>query len=211
MNITISVTLNYKIPAQCFQEIDLVFVLDQSIGNENWNQVKYFVSQIVQYLNISDNGIHVGLVTVGTTSTSRISLTESYQKDTIVQKIDSMQPGTESAINIYNGLVVMRKLFSSSGRPSVTRLAILLLSNQDSTYNSLTQNEAQSAYLKDGIRLYVVGVGNAITDEQLKNISSPPNQAEENYWKLPDFQSLNNILHNLQLVSCNPGKVYYYC
>lgn len=173
--------------------------------------MKNFASQLIQYLNISDNGIHVGLVTVGTTSITRISLTESYQKDAIVQKINYLQPGTESGVNMYNGLVEMRKVFASSGRPSVTRLAILVLSSYDSTYNSLTQNEAQNAYLKDGIRLYAVGVGNAISDEQLKNVSSAPHEEEKNYWKVPNFQSLGDILNNMYLVTCNPGKVYYYC
>ena len=60
------------------------------------------------------------------------------------------------------------------------------------------------------IRVFAIGVTNAVNTQELANISSTPQRINENWWTSPEFTALNQIIGQITQAICdatpsNPG------
>ena len=69
----------------CQTSVDLAFILDTSgsVGSYNFNQVKNFVKNVVDFFNIGSSGTHVAVVTYSTYSRLEFNLKAHYTKSSI--------------------------------------------------------------------------------------------------------------------------------
>lgn len=69
----------------CQTSVDLAFILDGSgsVGSYNFNQVKNFVKNVVDFFNIGSSGTHVAVVTYSTYSRLEFNLKAYYTKSSI--------------------------------------------------------------------------------------------------------------------------------
>lgn len=210
----------FLILGECVAQSDIIFLLDHS-GSirdsnpangswDNWELLKDFCVKIVEQLNVSYDGVHVGLITFGNIALKRFSLVDYYQKSDIINAIRSL-PAGNGETNLYEGLVLLRQQFQaqSGGRPELQSIAIVLTDGKPNINADKTVAEAQAAYLQDGILIYVVGITDQIDLKQIHDISSPPHKENENYWITPDFRTMSEILNGVQKVTCLPDKVVY--
>ena len=68
---------------------------------------------------------------------------------------------------------------------------------------SLQDPIPEASLLKaDGTLIYVVGVTNATREDQLRDISSPPQEEGVTWWNAPDFTALDSFLQTLLKTTC---------
>lgn len=72
--------------------MDLAFILDSSgsVGSYNFNQVKNFVKNVVDFFNIGLSGTHVAVVTFSTYSRLEFNLKAHYTKSSIKNVVSNI-------------------------------------------------------------------------------------------------------------------------
>lgn len=73
--------------------MDLAFILDSSgsVGSYNFNQVKNFVKNVVDFFNIGSSGTHVAVVTYSTYSKLEFNLKAYYTKSSIKNAVGNIR------------------------------------------------------------------------------------------------------------------------
>ena len=69
----------------CQTSVDLAFILDSSgsVGGYNFNKIKTFVKNVVDFFNIGSSGTHVAVVTFSTSTRLEFNLKAHYTKSAI--------------------------------------------------------------------------------------------------------------------------------
>ena len=202
----------------CKRKLDLAFVIDQS-GSiidknpadgsyDNWNLILNFILNIITYFSIDFDETRVAAVTFGTNGLVRFYLRDHGDRDSLRRAITAIPEGI-GRTNTYGGLNVMRRLVfteENGDRPDVPNVAIVLTDGVSTINRELTISEAEAARAA-GIRIFSIGVTNDINEDEIRAISSLPQELGRNYWKTPDFLSLNTILKSLQRETCEEPVV----
>ena len=73
--------------------MDLAFILDSSgsVGSYNFNQVKNFVKNVVDFFNIGSSGTHVAVVTYSTYTKLEFNLKAYYTKSGIKNAVGNIR------------------------------------------------------------------------------------------------------------------------
>ena len=201
----------------------MVFVLDSS-GSirdnnpldgsyDNWNLLLDFVINIVGLLPLSNDTFRFGIVRFSDIGESIIYL-EDFQEDKIalieaVQRISYIGSNTNTA----SGL---REMFEGQFIPErgdrilIPNIAIVITDGVSTIDKELTVPTAIGAQQR-GVEILAVGIISAIDEEELRNISSPPQEEGETYWKITDFTRLDDIVQSVIAKICNlpPGKCFF--
>lgn len=79
--------------AVCQTSVDLAFILDSSgsVGNYNFQQVKNFVKNVVDFFNIGSSGTHVAVVTYSTYTKLEFNLKAHYTKSSIKYAVGNIR------------------------------------------------------------------------------------------------------------------------
>lgn len=77
----------------CQTSVDLAFILDSSgsVGSSNFNKVKNFVKNVVDFFNIGSSGTHVAVVTYSTYSSLEFKLKAHYTKSSIKNAVSEIR------------------------------------------------------------------------------------------------------------------------
>ncbi|KAM4692552.1 matrilin-4 [Rhinophrynus dorsalis] len=179
--------------------IDLVFVIDgsKSVRPQNFELVKQFVLKIVDSLDISVQGTHVGLVQYSSRVRTEFPLNQyKSAKDihTAVKNIQYMEKGTMTGLALKH---MVEQSFSEAegARKNVPKIGLVFTdgrSQDDITEWARIAKEA-------GITMYAVGVGKAVEDE-LNEIASDPVNKHSFY--TADFATINIIAEDFKLNIC---------
>ena len=72
--------------------MDLAFILDSSgsVGSYNFQQVKNFVKDVVDFFNIGTSGTHVAVVTYSTSTWLEFNLKEHYTKSAMKNAVGNI-------------------------------------------------------------------------------------------------------------------------
>ena len=167
----------------------MVFLVDtsSSIGQQNFNQEKRFVTSLARSLNIPSWNSRVAVVSYSETAITLTKLSEQKSKDkfdTVVHKMTLMtgrsrvDKALDSAFSLF-----------SEGRPGVVKIAILLTAGQQSeTIDYGLLKSSLQSLIHIGARTFVVAIGNRSDVQELESTVEKPNDM----FKVKEFDELQS-------------------
>lgn len=191
----------------CRQPIDLVFALDASgsVEVEGYNEIKKFTKELINGFHVGVDKTHVGVLTFSEIGEVQIGLTDTFDKNELLEKVDNLDyPGyrtaTDDALRVANN-----EMFSISGgvRQGVPQVLILLTDGKC----TLCQDSVETAVkpLKErGVNIYTIGVTDNINRTELQIIASEP--SDDHMFEVGSFSELKSLIVNLQNKSCEVKK-----
>ncbi|KAK9513214.1 hypothetical protein VZT92_026764 [Zoarces viviparus] len=179
--------------------MDLVFVIDgsKSLGPANFELVKRFVNSIVDSLDISRTGAHVGLLQYSTKVRTEFTLGQYSTAHTVKQAVSRMQYMGRGSMTGS----ALRHMFESSfsakegARPNVPRVSVVFTDGRAQDDVSEWADKAKNS----GVTIYALGVGKAI-EQELREIASEPD--EKHLYYAEDFQKMGEITKKLKSRIC---------
>ncbi|XP_003411779.1 matrilin-4 isoform X3 [Loxodonta africana] len=182
--------------------VDLVLLVDgsKSVRPQNFELVKRFVNQIVDFLDVSPEGTRVGLVQFSSRVRTEFPLgrygTAAEVKQAVLA-IEYMERGTMTGMALRH-LVEHSFSEAQGARPralNVPRVGLVFTDGRSQDDISLWAARAK----EEGIVMYAVGVGKAV-EEELREIASEPSELHVSY--SPDFSTMAHLLENLKGSIC---------
>ncbi|XP_032694561.1 matrilin-4 isoform X3 [Lontra canadensis] len=178
--------------------VDLVLLVDgsKSVRPQNFELVKRFVNQIVDFLDVSPEGTRVGLVQFSSRVRTEFPLgrygTAAEVKQAVLA-VEYMERGTMTGLALRH--MVEHSFSEAQGaRPralNVPRVGLVFTDGRSQDDISVWAARAK----EEGIVMYAVGVGKAV-EEELRQIASEPAELHVSY--SPDFGTMTHLLDNLR-------------
>nr|KAF6405247.1 matrilin 2 [Rousettus aegyptiacus] len=182
--------------------IDLIFVIDgsKSLGEENFETVKQFVTGIIDSLAISPKAARVGLLQYSTQVRTEFTLRNfSSAKDMkkAVAHMKYMGKGSMTGLALKH---MFERSFTQveGARPLSTRVPRVAIVFTDGRAQDDVSEWASKAKA-NGITMYAVGVGKAI-EEELQEIASEP--TKKHLFYAEDFSTMGEISEKLKKGIC---------
>ncbi|XP_069899693.1 matrilin-4 [Globicephala melas] len=182
--------------------VDLVLLVDgsKSVRPQNFELVKRFVNQIVDFLDVSPEGTRVGLVQFSSRVRTEFPLgrygTAAEVKQAVLA-VEYMERGTMTGLALRH--MVEHSFSEAQGaRPralNVPRVGLVFTDGRSQDDVSVWAARAK----EEGIIMYAVGVGKAV-EEELREIASEPAELHVSY--SPDFSTMTHLLENLKGSIC---------
>ncbi|XP_068425550.1 collagen alpha-6(VI) chain-like [Clinocottus analis] len=187
----------------CTQEAvaDIVFLVDGSwsIGTENFQRIRQFLSTLVSSFDVGPEEVRIGLVQYSTNPRSEFLLNTFQSKKDILHYISSlpyMGGGTQTGLGLdfmLNEHFV--KKAGSRGDQNVPQIAVVITDGK-----SQDNVEAHAQDLKrKGIVLYAIGIKDA-DEDQLTEIASEPHS--QHVYSVSDFAALQGISQSIVQTLC---------
>ncbi|KAK2844135.1 hypothetical protein Q5P01_010794 [Channa striata] len=179
--------------------MDLVFVIDgsKSLGPGNFELVKQFVNGIVDSLDISKTGTHVGLLQYSTKVRTEFTLGRYTTAPDIKQAVAEMQYMGRGSMTGS----ALRHMFESSfsakegARPNIPRVSIVFTDGRSQDDVSEWATKAKNF----GVTMFALGIGKAI-EQELKEIASEP--VERHFYYAEDFEKMGEMTKKLKSRIC---------
>ncbi|XP_023274354.1 matrilin-2 isoform X1 [Seriola lalandi dorsalis] len=179
--------------------MDLVFVIDgsKSLGPANFELVKQFVNGIVDSLDISKKGTHVGLLQYSTKVRTEFTLGQYTTAQGVKQAVSRMQYMGRGSMTGS----ALRHMFEFSfsakegARPNIPRVSVVFTDGRSQDDVSEWATKAKNS----GITMYVLGIGKAI-EQELREIASEPD--EKHLYYAEDFEKMGEITKKLKSRIC---------
>nr|XP_019570547.1 PREDICTED: matrilin-2 isoform X1 [Rhinolophus sinicus]XP_019570548.1 PREDICTED: matrilin-2 isoform X1 [Rhinolophus sinicus]XP_019570549.1 PREDICTED: matrilin-2 isoform X1 [Rhinolophus sinicus] len=182
--------------------IDLIFVIDgsKSLGEENFEIVKQFVTGIIDSLAISPKAARVGLLQYSTQVRTEFTLrnfSSAKEMKKAVAHMKYMGKGSMTGLALKH---MFERSFTQveGARPlsaRVPRVAIVFTDGRAQDDVSEWASKAKA----NGITMYAVGVGKAI-EEELQEIASEP--TNKHLFYAEDFSTMGEISEKLKKGIC---------
>ncbi|XP_055120967.2 matrilin-4 isoform X1 [Symphalangus syndactylus] len=182
--------------------VDLVLLVDgsKSVRPQNFELVKRFVNQIVDFLYVSPEGTRVGLVQFSSRVRTEFPLgrygTAAEVKQAVLA-VEYMERGTMTGLALRH--MVEHSFSEAQGaRPralNVPRVGLVFTDGRSQDDISVWAARAK----EEGIVMYAVGVGKAV-EAELREIASEPAELHVSY--APDFGTMTHLLENLRGSIC---------
>uniref|UniRef100_A0A8C0J5M2 Matrilin 4 n=1 Tax=Chelonoidis abingdonii TaxID=106734 RepID=A0A8C0J5M2_CHEAB len=184
--------------------VDLVLVIDgsKSVRPQNFELVKQFVNQIVDFLDVSPHGTRVGLVQYSSRVRTEFPLNQYKTAEDIkkaVLKVEYMEKGTMTGLALKH---MLEHSFSEAegARPfsqNIPRIGLVFTDGRSQDDISEWARKAKES----GITMFAVGVGKAV-EEELREIASEP--VEQHFSYSADFSTMTHIVDNLKIEIRSP-------
>ncbi|XP_040481843.1 matrilin-2 isoform X4 [Ursus maritimus] len=182
--------------------VDLVFVIDgsKSLGEENFEIVKQFVTGIIDSLAVSPKAARVGLLQYSTqvrTEFTLRSFTSAKDMKKAVAHMKYMGKGSMTGLALKH---MFERSFTQveGARPLSTRVPRVAIVFTDGRAQDDVSEWASKAQA-NGITMYAVGVGKAI-EEELQEIASEP--TDKHLFYAEDFSTMGEISEKLKKGIC---------
>ncbi|XP_010629790.1 matrilin-4 [Fukomys damarensis] len=182
--------------------VDLVLLVDgsKSVRPQNFELVKRFVNQIVDFLDVSPEGTRIGLVQFSSRVRTEFPLGRygsAAEVKRAVLAVEYMERGTMTGLALRH--MVEHSFSEAQGaRPRalhVPRVGLVFTDGRSQDDISVWAARAK----EEGIVMYAVGVGKAV-EEELREIASEPAELHVSY--SPDFSTMTHLLENLKGSIC---------
>uniref|UniRef100_A0A8D2APN1 Matrilin-2 n=1 Tax=Sciurus vulgaris TaxID=55149 RepID=A0A8D2APN1_SCIVU len=182
--------------------IDLVFVIDgsKSLGEENFEIVKQFVTGIIDSLAVSPKAARVGLLQYSTQVRTEFTLRNFNSAKDMKKAVAHMKyMGKGSMTGLALKHMFERSFTQVEGaRPLSTRVPRVAIVFTDGRAQDDVSEWASKAKA-NGITMYAVGVGKAI-EEELQEIASEP--TDKHLFYAEDFSTMGEISEKLKKGIC---------
>lgn len=111
----------------------------------------------------------------------------------------------DSSTNTAGGLDRLRvDIFSRNNgdRPDVRNVVIVLTDGVPTVNPELTIPNAEALRSEDNALVFVIGVTESVNKTILRQISSPPQIENQNWFATEDFETLNNLIKDIATQAC---------
>lgn len=194
----------------CNSKADVTFLIDSSenIGQQNFERLKEFLSDVTGKLNIAPEKFQVSAVTFGGTASSQFYLNQFADKVSLQNAIRNIpySGGQVKMVDAIRFASITAFSATHGGRGNVPHVAVLL-TNQPSGSIDMIKLEAQTAR-DNGIVLYAVGIGSKADVNELMAIASDPDS--RHMYTAQNFDALGSLSDLLSTKICN-GKPACVC
>ena len=170
---------------------------------DNWALLLEFVVDIVRALDIGLDDTRVGLVRFGDEAANMFYLNSYTDKADVIRSIRSTQFLSQNT-NTSGGIRVMHEeqfTEDNGDRDDVPNIAVVITDGRSTIDRDRTISDAEAAR-DDGIRIYSVGITEGVDEDELKEMSSEPQEEYENYFMSTDFTVLNQVVDLLVAQTC---------
>ena len=175
-----------------------------SVGSLNLEKTENFIKNFVTKLNVTKDGVHVGIEQYGSRPSAEFPLSMYSNRYDILKAIHGMQlvgGGTNTADAIE---FVKTTMFSpaSGARSNVPRIAIMVTDGGTSeTATAITQaTEARNS----NIGILGVGVGGGVNMNELNSIADKPSASH--VITVSNYNQLESVSNQLMSMAC--GGMY---
>ncbi|NXX78748.1 MATN2 protein, partial [Urocolius indicus] len=186
--------------------VDLVFVIDgsKSLGEDNFEIVKQFVSGVLDTLEISPKAARVGLIQYSTEVRTEFTLKQFSSAKDMKKAVSQMKyMGRGSMTGLALRQMFERSFTETEGaRPlsaHVPRISIVFTDGR--AQDEVSEWAARAK--RTGIIIYAIGIGKAIEEELLEIASEPP---YKHLFYAEDFTALEDISEELRAQICEALK-----
>ncbi|XP_052006790.1 collagen alpha-6(VI) chain isoform X2 [Xyrauchen texanus] len=182
----------------CTQEAmaDIVFLVDgsESIGLKNFQQIKKFLSSLVQNFEVAPDKVQIGLVQYTDTPRTEFFLKRYQNKEDILNNIQKLNYKTGGTYTGEGLEFLLKQHFveeaGSRAQHSIPQIAIVITDG-----NSEDEVEAHAQELKQrGIKMYAIGIKDA-DETLLRQIASEP--YDQHVYSVEDFAALQGISQSI--------------
>ncbi|KQK74815.1 collagen alpha-1(XXII) chain-like protein [Amazona aestiva] len=181
---------------------DLVFLLDasSSVGKENFEKVRQWVSNLVETFEIGPDKTRVSVVRYSDRPTTEFDLGKYRTREEIKEAARNIKyyggnTNTGDALRYINTYSFSREAGGRLSDRTVKKVAILLTDGRSQDH---VLDSARAAH-QAGIRIFVVGVGEALKEE-LDEIASEPKSAH--VFHVSDYNAIDKIRGKLRRRLC---------
>ena len=160
--------------------LDLVFVLDESgsIGEEDFNETKLSIENIISNLRIGLDDTRVALLLFSNRSILLFNLNKHNNSDTLIEEIRNIEYVSGPSTNTAAALELLRTdtLSQVLGlRPSnESRHVAIVITDGRSNGPRDTEIQAELLHNQTDFQVFAIGVGSRINEVELMNIASNP-------------------------------------
>ena len=196
---------------------DIVFVVDSSgsirdanprdRSYDNWQLMLRFISDFVDALDISPSTNQIGAIRFSDIGENLWFLNRHQNKRSLMSAINSIGY-IGSNTNTSGGIRALAQQFTPArgDRPEAKNIAIILTDGASTFDRQRTVPDAEQAR-RNGIEIFSVGITTQVNEDELKRMSSPPQQIEKNYFLSTDFVELNKIREQIIKETCSASQV----
>ncbi|GAB1606666.1 hypothetical protein Ahia01_000949200 [Argonauta hians] len=184
-----------------------MFVLDtsSSVWVQDYRKQLKFVSKLADSFEIGPNDVQVGVITYSTRANLDISLNRYKSKKNLKNAILAI-PYRSGTTNTANALVLLRREMQKVMATRSGLFIAIIVTDGHSRIPEYTAKEAKR--LHDlGVDVYAIGVGKKYSIEELRLLSSNP---EDNVYEVTDYEALENLAQRLDIKTCNETVYFGY-
>ena len=186
----------------CMAVADIVFVVDGtgSVGSENFERMKTFISQLFAFLDIGENAVRVSVVQYAGQARTEFFLDQYFDLQAAQDAVQAIQymggwTRTGDAIDFATNVHFDVR---NGARANVTKIAVVITDgiSQDDV------NRPARRMRQAGIVTIAVGVGTNLDSDQLLAIAGD----QDTLLSLDDFDRLQDLTSTLPTMLCD-GKM----
>ena len=186
--------------------LDVIFSLEGSknINDEQFEKMKEFVKNSISKYEISENGLHVGIIEYSDEADLKIPLSSFYEENALNSAISKISKSNGAGSQTDKVLRMSAKEafhWRNGGRPSAQRKLVILTGSTSTGTEPL--NEAVMAAIDEGIQVYILGVGNDIDRNELSGVVDPNG---DRLITVPNAHYLVSVIDRLKKKIVDDGK-----
>ena len=191
----------------CAEDSDIAFILDTSgsVGYQNYESAKDFVSTIIEDINVGQDRTRVALITYSDTANLIFNLSRYDSRREIMPAIAELRyaegkTNTAAALSLATSQVFGNSMYN---RPQMKDIIVLLT---DGGSNDVEQTVLKATEAKlQGITIIVVAVGDWVNRFEVNEVASFP--SDKNVYNVKNYNSLSNIRNALAVAVCD-GELF---
>lgn len=175
----------------------MIFVMgfDEGSSQKEFQVQKEIVKKMIASETISNSATLIGVVIYGSDSIAEVPLGSLTDRDQLLRRIDTLNGQSPSSEGIKEGLQLANTEMQYSTRQNAAR-SIILFTTKAPFYakNSISNLE------KDGMKVIVVGVGEKVAENDIKDVTG-----NDNVFVVKDNYDVDKVVGKIT-DSSRPGK-----
>lgn len=189
-------------------KLDIVIVVDSSgsinfADPGNWGLMLEFLEAMVDEFNVNADGSRMGLVKFSNVGENEFFLNTYSRADDMkafIRTITYVGGSTNTADGIQK--MHLEQFTSGNGdRSDVPNVAIVMTDGASTTQSELTIPYANDAK-NDDITIFCLGITDSVNIDEIRSISSPPQEEDVTYFLVNDFNVLLDTVTAIASESC---------
>ena len=208
--------LYIAVPENCEKPFDLCLVIDSS-GSirdkdpkhgrfDNWQLQLQFVGDLVQGFTIGPDATRVGAIVFSEDVIFKFTLSEYDNTNAIIESLNKFS-FMGSTTNTPDALLQTRTQcfnVANGDRENIGNLAIIVTDGLPyPPYRKQPALEQAKALRNSGAAIVSVGITDKIDEGFLRDMSSPPQLVDQNYFTAVNFKALDNIRKRVVQGTCD--------